>query len=393
MDRDQPHSDSDPRGQHRLSSTTSRPAVEPAAKRIFTIRSFLLDRLPYIAAFYLALLFVVLIVSMERQHDGYVPDLGNVVYMIVLASVVVFGWFVWDYARQRPYYRQVADMLAEDKPSAISIMRVRDGVTREQEAVQRLLARQHKAFADELADYRRQREQHLHFTNQWVHHMKTPVSVIDLLLQQAAERSGHDLSDDSMLRGSIQEELERISRGLETMLHTARLDQFRMDVRIDRVALLPLIRQTINGHKKACIRASIFPRVEGSDTIVETDAKWLTFVLNQLMTNAIKYSKDKPGSKTLHVAVEPLPGGGSALSVTDEGIGIAEHDLPRVFDPFFTGENGRLIEESTGMGLYLAREVCNRLGHDIAIESALGRGTTVTIYCHGSVAIHQGLVP
>ncbi|WP_127531767.1 sensor histidine kinase [Paenibacillus kobensis] len=380
-----------PRYQPQRHSPSNHHPDESSVQRIFTIQSFLLDRLPYIAAFYLALIFVILVFSLERSRDGYVPGISNIVYMFVLASVVALGWLIWDYARQRPYYRQVADMLAEDKPSAVSIVRVQDGVTREQQAVQKLLAHQHKAFADEIADYRRQREQHLHFTNQWVHHMKTPVSVIDLLLQQAAEQPA--AGDDPMLRSSIQEELERISRGLEMMLHTARMDQFRMDVRIDRVPLLPLIRQTINGHKKACIRASIFPRVEGAEAVVETDGKWLAFILNQLITNAVKYSKDKPGSKTLQFTVEPLSGGGFVLSVTDQGIGIAEHDLPRVFDPFFTGENGRLIEESTGMGLYLAREVCGRLGHDIAVESELGSGTTVIIYFHDSGAIHHGLIP
>jgi len=364
--------------------------AEPPVRRLFTFRSFMLDRLPYIAAFYIALFFAMLVLTLDLQHGSNTPALSSLLYIVLLATVVLLCWIVWDYSRQRPYYKQVADMVASDKPTAVSIMSVRDGVTREQLAVQQLLEKQHKASADELADYRRHREQHLHFTNQWVHHMKTPVSVIDLLLQQAAEETRGSEEELHALRSSMHEELERISRGLEMMLHTARLDQFRMDVRIDRVSLLPLVRETINSHKKACIRASIFPRVDGSEVIVETDAKWLAFVLNQFMTNAIKYSKDKSGSKTLQFTLSSLPDGRCSLSVTDAGIGIAEHDLPRVFDPFFTGENGRLVEESTGMGLYLAREVCSRLGHDLVIESELGVGTTITVYFYNS-AIHQGL--
>ncbi|WP_238177920.1 sensor histidine kinase [Paenibacillus contaminans] len=359
-----------------------------ARERRWFVKPFLLDRLPYIAAFYMALFFVVLVISLERLRDGFVPNASNIVYMFVLASVVMAGWLIWDYLRQRLYYRQVASVLSDVKPDLEATVRIRDGITREQLAVQQLLERQYKAYSDELIEYRRQREQHLHFSNQWVHHMKTPVSVIDLLVQQAGELP-EGASGEPLFR-SIQEENERISRGLEMMLHTARLDQFRMDVRIDRVALLPLVRQVINGHKKACIRASIFPRVEGDDAAVETDAKWLAFVLNQFVTNAIKYSKDKPGSKQLLFKVKN-EGTGCSLSVTDEGIGIAEHDLPRVFDSFFTGENGRLIEESTGMGLYLAKEVCSRLGHEIAIESVLGEGTTVTIRFRAD-SIHRDLL-
>ncbi|GMK42613.1 two-component sensor histidine kinase [Paenibacillus sp. CCS19] len=378
-----------PRYQVPRYSPSPKHEVELPARRLYTFRTFLQDRLPYIITFYMALFFAMLVLTLDLQHGRSLPSISSLLYTALLATVIILGWIAWDYARQRLYYRQVAEMIAADKPTALSIMRVRDGATREQLAVQQLLEKQHKAFADELADYRRQREQHLHFTNQWVHHMKTPVSVIDLLLQQAAEQQDAE-NDNQAIRSSMQEELERIYRGLEMMLHTARLDQFRMDVRIDRVSLLPLVRETINRHKKACIRSSIFPRVEGQDVLVETDAKWLSFLLGQFITNAIKYSKDKPGSKTLRFTVSSLPDGGCSLSLTDEGIGIAEHDLPRVFDPFFTGENGRLVEESTGMGLYLAREVCSRLGHDLAIESELGVGTTITIYFYNS-AVHQGL--
>ncbi|WP_409344114.1 sensor histidine kinase [Paenibacillus sp. MBLB4367] len=350
-------------------------SVAPPERRWF-VKPFLQDRFFYIAAFYLALVFVVLVVSLERLRDGFVPDINNIAYMFVLASVVMLAWLTWDYLRQRLYYRQVASVLSERESDLEAAMRVSDGMTREQLAVQQVLERQYKAYSDELAEYRRQREQHLHFTNQWVHHMKTPVSVIDLLVQQANELP--EGTSGAPLFRSIQEENERISRGLEMMLHTARLDHFRLDVRIERVSLLSLVRQVVNGHKKACIRASIFPRVEGDDINVETDGKWLSFVLNQLMTNAIKYSKDKPGSKQLLFTLK-IEGTGCRLSVTDEGIGIAEQDLGRVFDPFFTGENGRMVEESTGMGLYLAREVCGRLGHSLQVESELGIGTTVTI--------------
>lgn len=351
------------------------------------LRLFLKDRFWYIVAFYIALVFVVLVVTLERMRDGFVPDIGNHLYMLVLATVVLAGWLGWDYVRQRSYFNQVRSILAERVPEMDAPLRITSAVTLEQQALQQVVERQYRAYMERLSDYRRQREQHLHFTYQWVHHIKTPVSVINLLTQQAAELP-EDAGGKELL-ASVQEENERISRGLDMMLHTARLEQFHLDVRLERVSLLPLVRKVINGHKKSLIRSSIFPQIEGEDAIVETDAKWLSFVLDQLVTNAIKYSKDKPGSKRLFLAVK-AEDGGCSLSVTDDGIGIAEQELPRIFDAFFTGENGRLVEESTGMGLYLTKQVCSRLGHGISANSELGAGTTVTLTFAGD-SLHKDL--
>ena len=102
----------------------------------------------------------------------------------------------------------------------------------------------------------------------------------------------------------------------------------------------------------------------------------LRVVLRQLLTNAIKYS---PRGSRVRVEVSPLEEGGATLRVVDEGMGIPEEDVPRIFERFFTGANGRLTHASTGMGLYLAAEVCRRLGHELAVETAVGEGSTFSV--------------
>jgi signal transduction histidine kinase len=146
----------------------------------------------------------------------------------------------------------------------------------------------------------------------------------------------------------------------------------------------------INEHKKACIRYRIFPKIEaGAEAVwAETDEKWIVFVLGQLVTNAIKYSKPKEGAKTLTVTVRETEDECRVI-VKDEGIGIAEQDMPRLFDAFFTGENGRRVSESTGMGLYLAKQICNRLGHRLEVASVLGEGTSVTLIVPRQTGIHS----
>ncbi|MFF2480761.1 sensor histidine kinase [Paenibacillus sp. NPDC058071] len=340
------------------------------------MRAYLWDRKMWIATYMVCTGLAAAMFLLDKLRYEDQVDSGLVYYFVELSLVVLIAGLTVDYIRQRSFQRQLKE--AAGKRDLLEASRiVQAGVTNEQKAMQRLLEAQYSACMTEIDRYRRQQERHNHFAMQWVHHMKTPISVIDLLLQEAQSKTLSQ-EEQALLLTSLQEENERLVRGLETMLHTARLDKFEIDVHIRSVPLHEIARNVINAHKKLCIRYAIYPRVEG-EGYAETDEKWLAFVLNQLVNNAIKYSKRKPGSKKLAVQVSKLMDGAIRLSVTDEGIGIAAQDLPRVFDPFFTGENGRTIEESTGMGLYLAKQVCGRLGHELTVESEEGQGTRVSM--------------
>ncbi len=345
--------------------------------RGLSLALFLRDRLLFIIV---ALLIIALSISMlllERERYSGFIELGTIYYFVVLALFFLGIWLAVDYLRQRTYFKQLLDAIKRSEELQATTI-VQATVTMEQKLVAKMLEEQNRAYLNELGKYRRQQELHNHFVLQWVHHMKTPVSVIDLLAQEALQQSEALQPEHKQLALSVQEETDRMTRGLEMMLYTARLDKFEIDLHVKQIALQELVRSVINAHKKLCIRHSIFPRIDG-EAFVETDEKWMTFVLNQFVSNAIKYSKGKPGAKKLMFQLESHRNGGGKLTVTDEGIGIAPHDLPRVFEPFFTGENGRATGESTGMGLYLAKQVCNRLGHVMAISSVLGESTTITI--------------
>ncbi|MDQ0115341.1 sensor histidine kinase [Paenibacillus harenae] len=342
-----------------------------------TLAVFLRDRLLYIVVCMLIIFLSVLMLLLERERYPKLIELNTVFYFVVLALFFVALWLVLDYLRLRPYYKQL--LIAIERSDGLFTSAIlHEAVTREQKLAARLLEEQHRAYLDELGKYRRQQELHNHFALQWVHHMKTPVSVIDLLSQEALRQTAHTEEEQRHFAASVQEEAERITNGLEMMLYSARIDKFEFDLRIERTALHELARGVLNAHKRLCIRHSIFPRLEG-EAWVETDPKWMTFVLNQFVSNAIKYSKNKPGSKSLLLRIMPQANNGTLLSVQDEGIGIPSHDIPRIYDPFFTGENGRTTGESTGMGLYLTKQVCGRLGHALSVLSEAGKGTTFTV--------------
>ncbi|WP_269050126.1 sensor histidine kinase [Sporosarcina sp. G11-34] len=205
------------------------------------------------------------------------------------------------------------------------------------------------------------------FMNHWVHQMKTPISVIGLLLQE----------DGEVDRESITEEIERIQLGLNMVLLNARLETFERDMQIEKVQLKKLVQEVVTEHKRLFIANGVFPVISIDENyIVATDPKWIRVVLIQFITNAVKYTFEK--GKKVYLTAECTEQG-ILLNVKDEGVGIPSSDLNRIMKAFFTGENGRLTGESTGMGLYIASEVCGKLGHRITIESERNAGTSVAV--------------
>ena len=203
--------------------------------------------------------------------------------------------------------------------------------------------------------------------NQWIHQMKTPLSVIELITQDEVEPRFE----------SINEETDRLKKGLEMALYVARLEAFTQDFYVERVQLHKIVNDSVHEHKRFFIRNFVYPELKiDKDITVESDAKWLQFLIGQILSNAIKYSSGSREKIRVRACKE---GNNVILEIADNGVGIPKQDLPRVFKPFFTGENGRDFKESTGMGLYLVYEITKQLGHSVEIHSEVGKGTVVRI--------------
>lgn len=300
---------------------------------------------------------------------------SSIVYLFLLTVCFILTALLIDYLRQASFYRMIERRLGANSLDALSV--IAPGATREQQLLAQALELQYNKYKDLLEQYQAAEDERRLFTDQWVHQIKTPVSIIDLLTQETS-LPPEDEHLSKRLQ-SINEENERIKSCLELVLHDARLVQFENDVHVQRVALIPLLRNVINSYKTSFIRSHIYPSITGKEVVIATDEKWLMFVMNQVLSNAIKYSRPREGGKQLliHISCSIQ---GTLVSISDEGIGIPRQDLPRVLEPFFTGENGRKTRESTGMGLYLAHKVCRKLGHPLTIQSEVGVGTKVTIH-------------
>lgn len=341
---------------------------------------FLLDRLTYIAMFVVVLVLALAVVGLAGVIGDRPLGAGNLIYIGIIACAGLVAYLLYEYQRQRPFRKQLTALI--DNPTLDAFAAVTTAATREQEAVQDLIHTQLRLYLDELAAYRRKEEVNAAFMSRWAHQMKTPVSIIDATLQEE-EKAGHCPPE---LLGSLREEADRLAEGLELMLSSARLGDFRADFVVHRIDIADAVRRAINEQRRAFIRRQVYPLLDAPATpiLADTDEKWFRFVIGQLLTNAIKYSRPRGAAseagEAKQVTVKVESGQNAVtVSVSDQGVGILEQDIGRVFEPFFTGENGRIYPEATGMGLYLAREVCDRLGHRIGIESEPGRGTTVTV--------------
>lgn len=173
------------------------------------------------------------------------------------------------------------------------------------------------------------------------------------------------------------EQLRRIDDYTEQVLYYVRSEHTEKDFLIKETKLDKLVTRAVVKQKDDLLAYHIELQVEPGNALVMTDGKWMEFILNQIMNNAIKYRDLKKASRIVITAEEFADK--TVLHIKDNGIGIAKSDLGRVFEKSFTGENGRQRAKSTGMGLYIAKKLCERLGHGLDIESQQGEYTMVSI--------------
>lgn len=195
----------------------------------------------------------------------------------------------------------------------------------------------------------------------WAHQIKTPIAAMSLKLQ----------NEDSELSRSIAEDLFRIEQYVEMVLMFLRLDSDYTDYVIQEYSLDNIVKDAVKKFASQFIRKKIKLDYQPLDIKVLTDEKWLSFVIEQVLSNALKYTP----SGTISIYLENQ----KTLCIKDTGIGIASEDLPRIFDKGYTGYNGRSDKKASGIGLYLCKRICKNLGHNITAVSFEDVGTTIYI--------------
>jgi len=229
---------------------------------------------------------------------------------------------------------------------------------------QEMLRKLKAVFDQNLTAWQNERRESMDYYTTWVHQIKTPISVMRMNLQ------GEDTEENRELLA----ELFRIEQYVGMALNWLRLGSDSSDFVFQEYELDKIIRQAIHKYAPQFIRKRVRLFYEVTDVRVLTDEKWLLFIIEQLLSNAVKYTQ--AGSVTITVTPNKI------MRITDTGIGIAPEDVPRIFEKGFTGYNGRADKKSTGLGLYLCRMTADRLSHKISVESEPGVGTTVSLDLH-----------
>lgn len=214
--------------------------------------------------------------------------------------------------------------------------------------------------------YKNIQEEYREYIEMWVHEIKTPIASTKLLIE----------NNTNEITRKIDTQMDKIENFVEQVLYYSRSDEVGKDYIIKKIELSKVVKYVVKKNQRDFIGKRISLKLGELDEIIYSDAKWIEFILNQIVGNAIKYSKGqgdkiKIESKTLANSV--------VLTIEDNGVGIIERDLNRVFEKGFTGENGRKFGKSTGIGLYLCKKLCDKMGLGLNIESEENKGTKVTV--------------
>lgn len=238
----------------------------------------------------------------------------------------------------------------------------------EEQVFYQLLKMSEKSMLERIGEVERERGEYRAYIEQWVHEVKTPITALKLLCENNRSPFSRD----------VLAELENINRYTEQALYYARSEHTEKDYSIREMNLADVVHGAIADNKYLLRQCDMAITVDDLEPVVYADDKWVRFILNQIISNAVKYRA--PQHPALRIFTERSDDQ-VLLSIADNGIGIPESDLPRIFEKGFTGQNGRTIHSSTGIGLYLCKRLCDKLGIGLAASSS-DKGTTITLSFH-----------
>ena len=270
-------------------------------------------------------------------------------YFFLLCCFVTILFFTWDILAEMQVYRQ----------------EILYGVSEAKSPLERALAEKLEAREMELYQQRSDSERKLtdllDYYTLWVHQIKTPIAASQLLVAEVADRQ---------LKQQLEQEIFKIDSYTNLVLQYLRLESFHDDLVLKQVQIEDLVKEIIRKYALFFIQKGLNANLHDLDKEIVTDKKWLLVVIEQIISNSLKYTKEGG----LEIYME-----GQELCIKDTGIGIKNSDVLRVFERGFSGYNGRLTQQSSGLGLYLSKKISEELGHQIRIESEVGKGTTVRI--------------
>lgn len=293
--------------------------------------------------------------------------------LVVWTAILLAGLFL-TYWKRRRQMRELLDMAGQlsERYLISEVMELPEQA--EDQVYYQLLKMAGKSMLEQIGEVQRERLEYKEYIEQWIHEIKTPITAMKLL----CENHRTDWTKELLL------ELEKTNRFTEQALYYARSEHTEKDYSVREMSLSQVVHQAIADNKYLLLQSGVRLEVEEMEDTVYSDEKWVRFILNQLIANAVKYRSGQPVLRFSTRRQQDQV----VLVVEDNGIGISPADLPRIFEKGFTGQNGRMVQQSTGIGLYLCKRLCDKLGIGIAAESS-GQGTAISLAFHINCLIHE----
>lgn len=301
------------------------------------------------------ILFLLIITVFAVAFPLYQLPIDIIIYPVVIGLFFLIIFLLIDYRKQMKHYqelehcRESLDEVMECMPGAKNII---------EEEYQQLILILRERLGDRELVSKEKYSQMIEYYSIWVHQIKTPIASMRLMLEE----------QDSAESRRLSSELNRIEQYVSMVMTYLRLDSDSSDFVIKEYSLDELLRPSIKKFARDFIGKKLSLEYESIDQSIITDKKWFAFVVEQILSNALKYTS-KGG---IRIYVE-----NDFLVIKDTGMGIAPEDLPRIFEQGYTGYNGRNDEKASGIGLYLCKRICDELGIAIKVESVVAEGTAV----------------
>lgn len=290
-----------------------------------------------------------------------------IIFITSIYLISVFFEELTGYLQKRQFYAELHQKLDELDQKYLIHEMINKPDFLEGEILYNALCDANKSMCEKVAEHKRRSDDFRDFIEMWVHEVKLPVASLQLMAHNHRDELGEKFT----------EQLRRIDDYTDQVLYYARSKNAEKDYIIKETSLKRAVANVAIKNREAAQLAGASIETEGLDITVMTDGKWLEFILGQFMANSLKYTVEDR-EPVIHISAEKLEDR-VLLHFRDNGIGIPESDIPRVFDKSFTGENGHTYAKSTGMGLYIVKNLCDRLGHGISAASERGSFTELTI--------------
>lgn len=322
------------------------------------------EHLPWIILFVLFNISILII----GLIDTSIPDI-SVIYIVIVNTLMLLVFIIVDYMRKREFYRDIKSLNEPDDIDGCHMPK-----TPLQYEVNESLERLRRNHQEALETESHKTRENLNELTRFVHDMKMPLTTMNLMVQ--------DLEEDK--RNKLSSEMNRLENMLNEILYVKRLPNIKNDLYIESVNLNDLLHRAIQKVRYICMKKGIGFDLDLEIDNVQSDAKWLQFIIDQLISNSVKYSEES----TIYVSAFKQQEY-DALKIQDFGRGIKTEDLPRIYDSGFTSTSDHNDSHSTGMGLYLTKNVSEVLNIKLDIASVYGEGTTVTLIFSKQNEFHQ----